>query len=102
MLVTLRTGSMLKKVMGGKLETEGEGATVGELFQNMGILEKVCKKDGKLRFYVNVHVNDGKDVSRRKGLNTRLKDGDVVTIITAIAGGSLTEKAFIKDRESDA
>ncbi|MCS7278120.1 MAG: MoaD/ThiS family protein, partial [Aquificaceae bacterium] len=37
--------------------------------------------------FVNLYVND-EDIRFLKGLDTNLKDGDVLSIVPAIAGGS--------------
>ena len=58
-----------------------------EVFENLGILERVCDNDGKLRRHFNVHVNEEEDVRLLQGLDTIVKEGDVVTILSAIAGG---------------
>ena len=92
MQITIRTGSVLKKLLGGKLETQGEGATVRELFENLGILENVCDQNGNPRRHFNIHVNEEEDIRLGEGLNTPVKDGDVVTILSAIAGGGEIKK----------
>jgi adenylyltransferase/sulfurtransferase len=51
--------------------------------------------DGALRNFVNVFVN-GDDVRHLKGLETPLLEGDRVTIVPAIAGGSELTPAEIK------
>jgi molybdopterin synthase sulfur carrier subunit len=42
--------------------------------------------DGKLRRFVNVYLND-EDVRFLDGINTKVADGDNVTILPAVAGG---------------
>lgn len=41
---------------------------------------------GELRRFVNVYLND-EDVRFLEGINTKLSDGDNVTILPAVAGG---------------
>jgi molybdopterin converting factor small subunit len=43
--------------------------------------------DGQLNRFVNVYVND-EDVRFLGGIQTPVADGDVVTILPAVAGGS--------------
>jgi molybdopterin converting factor small subunit len=42
--------------------------------------------DGSLHRFINVYIND-EDVRFLKGIDTPLDDGDVVSILPAVAGG---------------
>ena len=68
-----------------------DGATVGEvldsLYERFGELRSRIAEDGGLRRFVNVYV-DGEDIRFLDGLDTPVKDGDEVTILPAVAGGS--------------
>jgi MoaD family protein len=71
---------------------EAEGATVGELLANMtaqyGSLRKhLYNEDGKLRSFVAIYVNDD-DIRFLDREATPLKDGDTVSIIPSVAGGT--------------
>ncbi|HEX3833276.1 MAG TPA: ubiquitin-like small modifier protein 1, partial [Solirubrobacteraceae bacterium] len=80
-----------------RVATEGEGVatvdgtTVGEvldsLYERFGELRSRIAEDGGLRRFVNVYV-DGEDIRFLDGLDTPVKDGDEVTILPAVAGGS--------------
>lgn len=75
----------------GKDEVECEGSTLKELIDNLdrmypGIKERLCDEKGELRRFVNIFVND-EDIRFLQGGATPLKEGDVVSIIPAIAGG---------------
>ena len=76
-----------------KLDTvEVTGATVGELLQNLttkyaGLKQHLYAADGKLRSFVNVYVNDD-DIRYLQKNETPVKDGDTVSIIPSVAGGS--------------
>ncbi len=52
-----------------------------------GIADRLIE-DGGLRRFVNVYVND-EDVRFLGSLDVALKDGDNVTILPAVAGGSI-------------
>lgn len=43
-------------------------------------------EQGEVRRFVNLYLND-EDIRFLKGLDTELKDGDVLSIVPAIAGG---------------
>lgn len=51
-----------------------------------GIKERLVDENGEIRKFVNFFVND-EDIRFLQGRDTQLKDGDVVAIIPAIAGG---------------
>jgi molybdopterin synthase sulfur carrier subunit len=68
-----------------------EAASVGELVDNLekafaGIKEKPTDESGDIRRYVNIYIND-EDIRFLDGKDTTLQDGDVVSIVPAIAGG---------------
>jgi len=53
-----------------------------------GIKDRLCDETGELRRFVNIYVNE-EDIRFLKGKDTSLKEGDEVSIVPAIAGGSL-------------
>ena len=91
MAVTVKIPSQLRAATDGEGELEVEGATVGEALdavfnQHQGLRERITE-DGTLRRFVNVYVS-GEDIRFQDGLETELADGDEVTILPAVAGGS--------------
>ena len=92
MAVTVRIPTPLQRLTNGQGEVACEGASVSELLADLekrypGIKERICDEQGKLRRFVNVFVNE-EDIRFLKGDQTAVKDGDDVSIIPAIAGGS--------------
>jgi molybdopterin converting factor small subunit len=70
---------------------EVDAATVGEALARIGagrepLLARVLTPEGELRPYVNVFVGE-RNARHLDGLGTALKDGDVIAIIPAVAGG---------------
>ncbi|MGW8380000.1 MoaD family protein [Streptomyces sp. ODS28] len=91
MAIEVRIPTILRTYTDGEKKVTGEGATIGELFQDLdkrheGIQERVVD-GGELRRFVNVYLND-EDVRFLGGISTELNDGDSVTILPAVAGGS--------------
>src|SRR5688572_19244179 len=71
---------------------EVDGATIGELLQNLttkygGLKQHLYAADGKLRSFVNIYVNDD-DIRYLQKDQTPLKSGDTVSIIPSVAGGA--------------
>ncbi|MFC1716622.1 NIL domain-containing protein [Candidatus Poribacteria bacterium] len=92
MAITVRTGSALKALFGGEREISASGTTIGELLDGLNVRDRICDDAGKVRRHFNIHVNEGEDIRLLDGLDTPIKDGDTVTILSAIAGGDETKK----------
>jgi MoaD family protein len=70
------------------LEAETLGALLDALFAECPELKPhLLGDDGQVRNFVNVFVN-GEDARHQDGLQTKLKEGDQVAIVPAIAGGA--------------
>jgi sulfur-carrier protein len=90
MAVTVKIPAQLRAVTDGASEIEVQGTTVGEALdavfsEHDGLRERITE-DGDLRRFVNVYVG-GEDIRFRDGLETKLGEGDEVTILPAVAGG---------------
>ncbi|CUS77628.1 molybdopterin synthase subunit MoaD [Candidatus Kryptonium thompsonii] len=71
---------------------EVEGQTIRELLKDMTerypqLKRHLFSEDGRLRSFINIYVND-EDIRYLDGENTKVSEGDVVSIIPAIAGGN--------------
>jgi MoaD family protein len=90
MTITVKIPAQLRGVTEGESEIEVEGATVGEaldaVFDQHAELRERITEDGGLRRFVNVYVS-GEDIRFQDGLETKLTEGDEVTILPAVAGG---------------
>ena len=88
--VKVKIPTQLRTAAGGESELEVEGATVGEvldaLYDRYGELRSRIAEDGGLRRFVNVYVGE-EDIRFLDYLDTRVSDGDVITILPAVAGG---------------
>jgi sulfur-carrier protein len=91
MSIETQIPTILRTYTGGEKTVEGSGATLAELFADIdsrhaGLRERLVGEDGSLNRFVNVYLND-EDVRFLGGTETPLSDGDVVTILPAVAGG---------------
>jgi adenylyltransferase/sulfurtransferase len=82
----------LRPYTGKKESVELQAATVGEALASLTTLFGDLKKhlysdDGKLRSFVNVYVND-EDIRYLRGDQTPLREGDILSIVPSIAGGT--------------
>ena len=67
------------------------GQNIGELLDNLmqefpNMKKHLYSEDGKIRNFVNIYVND-EDIRYLEKSETRLKEGDVISIIPSVAGG---------------
>ncbi|MFE6826177.1 MULTISPECIES: MoaD/ThiS family protein [unclassified Streptomyces] len=90
MAIEVRIPTILRQYTDGQKAVEGTGDTLADLFTDLetrhtGIQARIVD-DGKLRRFVNVYLND-EDVRFVDGIDTKLTDGDTVTILPAVAGG---------------
>ena len=66
------------------------GEALGHLTSEFSDLRKhLFTEEGKLRSFVNVYVND-EDIRYLNKENTPTKDGDTISIVPSIAGGSFS------------
>ena len=92
MSIEVRIPTVLRKHTDGEKKVSGSGATLRELVtdlqsRNAGLAEAIVGADGNLHRFINVYVND-EDVRYLGGIETPLEDGDTVSILPAVAGGS--------------
>jgi molybdopterin converting factor small subunit len=91
MAIEARIPTILRNYTDGEKSVEGTGATLADLFVDLdsrhdGIRARLVGEDGSLQRFVNIYLND-EDVRFLGGAETPLSDGDVVTILPAVAGG---------------
>ncbi|WP_369169685.1 MoaD/ThiS family protein [Streptomyces sp. R28] len=90
MAIEVRIPTILRQYTDGQKAVEGSGDTLADLFTDLetrhaGIQARIVD-EGQLRRFVNVYLND-EDVRFVDGINSKLSDGDTVTILPAVAGG---------------
>ena len=93
MAITIHIPTPLRPFLDGQdtVAVETEGA-VGELLRQLAAANGELGKhlfgaDGSLRNFVNVYVNE-EDIRYQDGEDTAVKNGDTISIVPSIAGGS--------------
>jgi len=91
-MVRVRLPTPLRAFADDRAEVVVEAGTVGGALAGViGLYPHLRRhlygEDGALRSFVNVYLND-EDVRYLAGEGTEVRDGDVVTIVPSIAGGS--------------
>ena len=89
--IEVRVTAVLQKLTGGQKTIEATGATVGEVLEDIdrrfpGFRAQMYGEDGKLHRFVNIYLND-EDIRYTGGVDTAVKQGDVIDILPALAGG---------------
>src|SRR5215475_6539609 len=90
--VEVKLPTVLRAQADGQATVSVDGATVGDVFgalvgQYPGLRENLLDDKGGLHKFVNVYKDDD-DIRYLEGLDTKLADGDVLSILPAVAGGS--------------
>ncbi|HMG30668.1 MAG TPA: MoaD/ThiS family protein [Jiangellaceae bacterium] len=91
MAIEVRIPTILLQYTGGAKAVAGAGDTLEAVIDDLesrhpGLRERLVDNGG-LRRFVNVYLND-EDVRFLDGLTTPVSDGDSVTVLPAVAGGS--------------
>jgi len=91
MSVIVRIPTTMRPIAGGSPQVQVEGATLSEVLDNLelahpGFKDRLFDESGALRKFVNVFVADD-DVRYLDGVDTKVPDGETVSIIPAVAGG---------------
>ena len=92
MPVEVKLPTMLRAQADGQGTVAVEGTTVGAVFGSLverypGLRDNLLDASGGLHKFVNVYKDDD-DIRYLNGLDTDLKDGDVLSILPAVAGGA--------------
>ena len=95
MPVTIIIPTALRQYAGGSSEIEVEAGTAGQALDHLTATHTELRKhlyndQNALRNFVNVYVND-EDIRHREGVETPVKDGDMIMIVPSIAGGAMTQ-----------
>ena len=87
----VRIPTPLRKLTNNEELVEVKANTIAEAIAELqsrfpGIKERLIDEGGTVRRFVNVYVNE-EDIRFLDNQQTKLKDGDEISIIPAIAGG---------------
>lgn len=91
MSVTVRIPTQLRALTSGAGEVETATGTVRDVIASLeesypGLAERLLDESGAPRRFVNLFVAD-EDVRFLDGLDTKLSDGQTLSVVPAVAGG---------------
>lgn len=92
MSIEVRVPAVLRKHVDEARTLDAEPGFLRDLLKDLSgrypaLGQEVFTEDGQLHRFINVYVND-EDVRYLEGLDTKISEGDVVSILPAVAGGS--------------
>ena len=98
MAIKIMIPTALRAYSGGNGAVDVTGGTVGEALealteQHSGLRKHLRTGDEKLRSFVDVYLND-EDIRYLDKEGTAISDGDTLTIVPSIAGGSPATSAL--------
>ena len=90
--MSVKFHSAMRPLAGGEPRLTVEGATVRQVLEAMaadhpGLHARLFEDQGVLKRFVNVFVDDV-DIRHAAGLDTPVEEGQTISILPAVAGGS--------------
>lgn len=91
MSVKVKLPTIMRKHADGSPSVQAEGANLSALLADLeakhpGITKNILSEDGGLHRFINIYIND-EDVRYLGSLDAEIKEGDVISILPAVAGG---------------
>lgn len=91
MSATIEIPSPLQKFVGNQATVEVPAGTVKNAFNDLigrfgDLKEQLYDEQGRIRSFVNIYLND-EDIRFLDKMDTSLSEGDVLSILPALAGG---------------
>ena len=92
MSTVVRIPTPLRRVTNGDDKASVDGDNLSEIINDLesqypGIKARLCDENEELRHFVNIYIN-GEDVRFLNGLQTNVSEGDEISIVPAVAGGT--------------
>ena len=90
MPIKVRIPTPLQKLT-GQGEVQVQPGTIKDMIAELeknfpGMKDRICDETGKVRRFVNVYLNE-EDIRFLNQEETKMKEGDEISIVPAIAGG---------------
>lgn len=91
-MATVFVPTALRRLTAGQSKVEATGSTVGDVISQLegsypGIGERLLDENGNVKRFINVFRNDD-EIRTLDGLATTVAEGDRISIVPAMAGGS--------------
>ncbi len=92
-MAQFRIPGPLRRLSDGEITVAVEAADLGSAIEALdarfpGFKERLIDPNGELRQFVNIYLND-EDVRLGSGLKAKVNEQDEISIVPAVAGGSI-------------
>ncbi len=92
MSIEVRVGSILRKKLNNAKSVEAQGNNVRQVLEDLersypGFKSQIVTETGEIHHFINIFLND-EDIRFLDGLDTKVKDDNIITILPAVAGGN--------------
>lgn len=96
MAVTVRIPTTFRELTKGNSTISSNGTNLRELLDHVmseypDFVNRVIDEDGNLQRFVNIFLDD-EDIRFLGGLDTQIEDGQTLSIVPAVAGGTFLLK----------
>ena len=93
MAVQVRIPTVFRKFTDNQSVVEVQGGTIADVIDQLeqahpGLKAQLMTAEGELHRFVNVYVND-EDARYLEKLDTKVAEGDTVSLLPSVAGGSI-------------
>jgi MoaD family protein len=90
--IEVRIPTVFRKLTGNTGTVELQPGTIADVIDQLeakfpGMKEQLMTEDGQLHRFINVYVND-EDARYLEQLDTKVSDGDTVSLLPSVAGGA--------------
>jgi sulfur-carrier protein len=90
-MAQFRIPGPLRRLSDGQVTVDVQAADLASAIDALdarypGFRDRLLDESGELRQFVNVYLND-EDVRLGSGLQAKVRDGDEISIVPAVAGG---------------
>lgn len=91
MPVKVKIPTPLRRLTNQQDRVDADGESVSAIVESLegqfpGMKERLCDESGSLRHFVNIYLN-GEDIRYLDGLDSKVGEGDELSIVPAVAGG---------------
>ena len=102
MPIKVEIPTALRSYTSKQSSVEVSASTVGEALQQLAETHSELRKhlyanEGQIRSFVNIYLND-EDIRYLQKESTPIKDGDTISIVPSIAGGTAKSVVFREEQ----
>ncbi len=91
-VVTVNIPTPLRRLTGGQSRVQAQGTDIQSIIEDLekqfpGIRDRLLDENGEIKRFINVYLNED-EIRTLQGKATPVSEGDRISIVPAMAGGS--------------